>query len=350
MRHLWRWTKRVLILCVVVVLGLLSPVAYVETTCRGTPLGNTYVARIAPNQHRPEARTYMTYPEWHIVHAYDDYARVIRASDPHKFNFFKGISGYWSSLCALKQHAETTGKVDGETKQLVYVIGVSFTFELLLKAAYEETIGRIATWIRGDLRAPLDDLSARQAESYATFLQQVPWYKWDFIADAAALQTTATDVFRDKERAFSLGLEYGAKAAYAQVIADAVAQVGADELTLHMIVTAPDAFDFAQFKEITLIDTLDGAYLIETPRYRQLTHLMHSMAAKGVEFVEIAGNDDIMFTALSDKANHPNALHSFARQGYGDYRHLIPVKTTDLAQALRDLPKSGAQLEHIHDY
>ena len=34
---------------------------------------------------RAESRTLTTYPEWHIVHAYDDYARVITDGDPHEF-------------------------------------------------------------------------------------------------------------------------------------------------------------------------------------------------------------------------------------------------------------------------
>ena len=38
---------------------------------------------------------------------------------------------------------------------------------MALKAAYEETFGRIATWVRGSDRALLDDISARQAASQA---------------------------------------------------------------------------------------------------------------------------------------------------------------------------------------
>ena len=90
--------------------------------------------------------------------------------------------------------------------------------------------------------------------------------------------------------------------------------------------------------------------VIEAPRYRELTHLLVEMAAKGADFVEIAGNDDILFTATSDQPSHPRALYSFARQGYGDYRHLILVKVANLAEVLRDLPASSLTLEHIHDY
>ena len=104
----------------------------------------------------------------------------------------------------------------------IYTIGVSFTAELLVKALYEETVGRVEALLRGAERAELDDVSARQAADYAKFLQQTPWYKWDFRSDAAELRVASTGSMRDREREFALGLEYGAKAAYAGVIASAV--------------------------------------------------------------------------------------------------------------------------------
>jgi len=60
---------------------LLAPVAWIEVACRGTPVADTYTPLIAdPAWQRPESRTYTTYPEWHIVYAYQDYAEVIRTA------------------------------------------------------------------------------------------------------------------------------------------------------------------------------------------------------------------------------------------------------------------------------
>lgn len=97
---------------------------------------------------------------------------MIRDGDPHDYGFLRGIGGFWSSLCALSQASGAHGGVDGGTKQMVYVIGTSFTLELALKAAYEETLGRVATWIRGPDHAATDVISARQAADYAAFLRQ----------------------------------------------------------------------------------------------------------------------------------------------------------------------------------
>lgn len=345
MRFLWRTAKRLLGALLIAVVGLLAPVAYVELACRGEAQAADHAALLPPEHHRPEARTLLTYPEWHIVHAYDDYAQVIAAGDPHDYGYLRAITGFWSSLCALSQQAGAHGGVDAGTKQMVYVIGVSFSAELLLKAAYEETLGRVATLVRGEGRTATDDLSAQQAASYTAFLQQVPWYKWDFAGERAALGALEADSFRDTERRVALGLEYGAKSAYAGVIAKAVEGVGADALTLRLV-----ARDVPELEGVTRVETSPEGEVLETPRYRELTHMLVAMAEGGAQFIEIAGNDDIMFTALSDRAEEPGALHSFPRQGYGDHRHLILVKVADLAETLRGLDARGLALEHIHDY
>ena len=350
MRWLFKWVLRLVLVAVLLVIALLLPVGYVEFACNGDREAQSYEAILPPKHHRAEARTLLTYPEWHIVHAYDDYAQVIKDGDPHDFGYVKAVRTYWSSLCALKKRASAHGGVDAETKQLVYVIGVSFSAELALKAAYEETLGRVATWIRGDTYSRLDQLSYQQAEAYAKFLQQTPWYKWDFDADIAAMDASQTLSFRDRERRFAIGTEFAAKSAYAGVIANAVANVGPDELTLRMIVTGADVDQLDRIAGVTIIGARPEGVEIETTRYRALTELLTRMARFDLTIVEMAGNDDIMFTATSTYKTHPSALFSFPRQGYGDHRHLFVVKTFALLQILRQHEDSSLRVEHVHDY
>ncbi|MGC1497068.1 MAG: hypothetical protein WA790_14755 [Sulfitobacter sp.] len=350
MRRLGKWLLRIVIAVVMLGVALLLPVAWVEFACRGDATGDEYEAILPPEYHRAEARTLLTYPEWHIVHAYDDYAQVIDDNDPHDFGYLRAIRTYWSSLCALKKQAASHGGMDIETKQLVYVIGVSFSVELVFKAAYEESIGRITTWVRGAEHSPLDVLSAEQAKAYATFLQQVPWYKWDFKGDIAALDMAKSQSLRDRERRFALGGEFAAKSAYAGVIEGAVANVGADELTLRMIVKGPDVQSLARHEGITIINERPEGIEIETIRYRALTKLLEQMAMLNVEIVEIAGNDDIMLTVISENPDMVGSLSSFQRQGYDDYRHLILVKVNDLLTNLAAFSNGSVRLEHVHDY
>ena len=352
-RFVWRWIKRLVLLVIVLVLLLLAPVGYNELACTSEPQDDGYGAIVIDKTwHRAESRSYMTYPEWHIVHAYDDYAAVIRTGDPHEFGYFSATRGFWRSLCALTEVSAQHGGFDWETKQTIYTIGVSFTLELALKAAYEETVGRIATLLRGTTRAPLDDLSAIQATKYAAFLQQVPWYRWDFDSDIEGLEAASSGSIRDRERRIALGIEFGVKSAYAEVIANAVAGIGADQLRLRMVVTGLDRATLDALDGVDVIFEARGGYIIETPRYRALTHLLADMASAGGNFIEIAGNDDIMLTAIAPKGAEHGALFAFDRQGYGDTRHLISMKVTELAGWLRAAadPANGLTLEHIHDY
>jgi hypothetical protein len=344
-----RWLKRGVLLALVCIIGLISPVAYIEVACRGTAEPDTYISILPPASRRPESRTFLTYPEWHMVHAYADYAAVIRTGDPHDFNFLGSIGGFWGSLCDLSKTSAAHGGFPWETKQMVYTIGVSFTAEFLLKAAYEETIGRVATIIRGDKRTPLDDLSAQQAAAYATFLQQTPWYKWDFTADAAALDAATTPALRDHERSLALGIEFRTKAAYANLIEAAVAGVGADPLTMRVIVKDITPEALALTPGVKVIASRPEGTEIETPRYQAFTELAKTLAGQGANFVEIAGNDDILYTAITQSPDDLGALHRFARQGNPGYRHLMLVKVVELGTVLRQ-NDAAVQIEHIHDY
>ena len=64
----------------------------------------------------------------------------------------------------------------------------------------------------------------------------------------------------------------------------------------------------------------------------------------------MAGNDEIMFTAIGSSPTHPNALFSFPRQGYGDYRHLFMVNMVDLLSILDERRDGPLVVEHVHDY
>jgi hypothetical protein len=349
MRWLWRWIARCILVLGTLAALLISPVIYTEIACTASPELSRYSPIITdPDWQRAESRTLTTYPEWHIVHAYDDYARVLRDGDPHDFGFIRAITGFWTALCPLKERADAMGGMTGDSKMTIYTIGVSFTAELLAKAAYEETLGRFTAWMRGDARAPLDDVSAGQAAAYAEFLQQVPWYKWDFQRDALALRDAATNVPRDRERVLALGIEYGVKAAYAEVIASAVEGIGADQLRLRSIVSGLSIEELSAVDGVSVIAEREEGVEIETDRYRAFTRILERLVGAGAELVEIAGNDEILFTAVSDNPTAEGALYSFPRQGYGDWRHLILSPVPELADRLRSLGE--LRLEHVHDY
>lgn len=70
---------------------------------------------------------------------------------------------------------------------------------------------------------------------------------------------------RTRERHFALGLEYGAKARYAAIIAAAVANMEPDALRLRMIVTGLSLDQLAAYAGVTVIATRPEGIEIDTP-------------------------------------------------------------------------------------
>jgi hypothetical protein len=266
--------RRLVLALLLVAVLLLSPLAWIELACRGEALPQDYASLLPPEHRRDESRTYTTWPEWHIVHAYDDYAQVIATGDPHDYGYVRSVIDFWRGLCPMSRKAAEHGGFTAESKMTIYTIGVSFTAELLAKAAYEETLGRIATLVRGEGRAPLDDLSARQAADYAVFLQQTPWYRWDFATDRAALAEAMTDAPRDIERRWALGAEFAAKGAYGAFLRSMVDQIGEDETEIRSVVAGLTSEALGAIAGVSVIAERPQGIEIETPRYRAFTGIL----------------------------------------------------------------------------
>ncbi len=182
----------------------------------------------------------------------------------------------------------------------------------------------------------------------ASFLLEVPWYRWDSRAVGDALSDAASESLRDRERQFALGMEGGVKASCADAIEATVASVGPDELALRMIVDGTSADALAMLEGVWVIGRTPPGFEIETVRCRTLTQLIEEMAETGVAYVEIAGNDQIMFTAIAGMSEQPKSVYSATRQGFDDYRHLMPttgwllVLLGALYRTMKRLPPSSS--------
>ena len=341
---------------VVVVLLLLSPAAYVETFCHADPQADSYSPLIRdPAMRREEANTFLTYPEWHIVYAYDGLAEVLKTGDEYRFDYLASVKDFWKADCALTAIADRHGGADTQTRMMVATIGVSFTLEMGLKAAYEETLGRLTAYWRGDQKTPQDSVARDMAIDYAAFLRQTPWYKYPFQPQIDKLWAASVDEpLRGWERRLALGGEWKAKIAYAGMIADAVAATGEAKLTIFSVVSGMPAEALSAMPDVRVVSESANGILIETPRYDRFTHILSDIAKAGGNVREIAGNDQIMVSLTapaSDQAPPPGELIArFPRAGFDSDRLLVLVRITDLAQLLRDRPIADPGIEHIFDF
>ena len=355
--RVWKVVKWPLAALTIVLLLLLAPVGYVELACRGSAVPQTYQPRITDSAfQRAEANTYLTYPEWHIVYAYDGLAAVLKTGDEHSFDYAASVTRFWSSACALMQVADAHGGADWGTRSMIHTIGVSFAAEMALKAAYEETIGRLAAWQRGRVKSPEDEAVAAVAADYAAFLRQTPWYQYPFARARQRLWAAPMGGWlRGWERRLGMSVEFSAKAAYARVIAGAVAATEQATLTIRTVVSGMSAAELAGIDGVKVIGARDGVVEIETPRYDRFTRILVEIARRRGEIQEIAGNDDIMVTiTLPDGADpglqQGRVITRLKRDSIPGDRLLVDVKVSQLASLLRRFAMADPGLEHVFDY
>src|SRR4029078_5045351 len=78
-----------------------------------------------------------------------------RSSESH-FNYLGHIFGFWHSFCTINQAVPLTGESLADVKTMIYVIGISYSTEYAIKGVYENSVGRVFEWIRGEKRTPQD--------------------------------------------------------------------------------------------------------------------------------------------------------------------------------------------------
>ncbi|MEM8650381.1 MAG: hypothetical protein AAGF54_07625 [Pseudomonadota bacterium] len=347
-----------LVAVLLTVLALLAPIGYVETFCRADPNQRAYKSIVTDKEFtRGEANSYLTYPEWHIVYAYEGLANVLKTRDEYAFDYTTSISGFWRAYCGLNKKANQHGGGEFGTRLVIYTIGASFTLEMMLKAAYEETLGRVFALIRGSQKTQQDQYAAEMAQDYATFLQQIPWFKYDFNAANDTLWNLPVEnTLRGWERRLALGLEWKAKSGYASIIDSSAGLAGAPQLRFRSVVKNLTPDQLSSINEVDIVSTTADYTIIETPRYRKLTRIIIKITEAGGELVEIAGNDDIMLSAVEPANRNVSpfqtgrVLSVINRDGFNSRRILVALKVSELGKAIKEISESGREIEHIYDY
>jgi hypothetical protein len=359
-RWIGRWLKRLAIAFVVLAILSAIPIVWIETQCVGSlpPRPSTYQPILPQQDRRNLVDTYLTYPEWSIVHAYEDFAGVLRKGNESDFAYIPSIVGYWRNLCGISAIASSQGTITGDVRAMLYIIGISFTGEMGVKGAYETTIGRLTEWMRGPQKTPEDSFALATAERYAAFLQQTPWYEFPFGKTLAAFWRDTPmlqgSFLRSLERRFALTAEYGVKAIYATLLAQAAALSPAT-LTIRSVVQGGDPADATG--DIKLIERRpDGAMIIETPRYRAFTKIVLALVERKRTFQEIAGNHEVLVTVLarSESQLHLASTRELfrvpvqARPGWERRGIVLPVDM--LGGLAREIQTAGGEFEHVYDY
>jgi hypothetical protein len=334
---------------------LLVPIGGIELGCPAVPGGAKMppgLSTVPVAARRPEARTWLTYPEWHIVYSAESVGQYLRKGGrPSGYDYGADVAGFWRSYCAINRIAGAQpGAADA--KQMIYVIGISFTVEMAVKAGWEATIGRVSERL-GGWHSPEDRYAAGVQQRYGAFMHEVPWYGFDFVGALAGLWSThgAWSIVRRPERRVALSAEYGIKAVYAKGIG-ALAAMQPDATTLVMTVNASPQAIAAVDPRLHPLAAGNGRTRVSAPRYGQFTDLLFKLAEHRLEVESIAGNRTIFMTVLAPTKAVPSAallaMPLGDRPGWSRYGVTLPV--TELTARIAAVRASGATIEHVYDY
>ncbi len=304
-----RWAKRIAGALALFLLILAAPILWIEVACTtarepGTltraPLVNE------PGYARRESDSYLSFPEWHIVYAYEDLAGVLRRGDESDFAYGRQIVAFWTNLCGLTRVVTARGPVGTDTKDHALHDRV----ELHRRARHQ---GRLREHGRARLRAaPRAHARPRRTSSPRATCRPTRSscgrHPGTSIRLAGACSRSggarrcgATGSPARSSAGSCSPLEYGTKAVYGALIGYASgAALGAADLEIQTVVVGLEPGDAAREPKMRIVRELGGGRtLIRTPRYQAYTDLLVRLARRGRDVAEIAGNHRILVTVLA---------------------------------------------------
>ena len=240
------------------------------------------------------------------------------------------------------------------------VIGISTTFEYLLKSAYENTAGRFSRWTASE-ETPEEKLMRQAYRAYSDLIYDKAWYEFNFFFWVKRIWTDCDffgkNFIRKTERKLFFTLEFGLKAIYAKAIGYAAKNsYEASSGVVNLTATAPENFSPQQLPANTRIIAIQGRHwLIQIPRWQAFTKTIPLLVKAGLQFVDISGNSLIAATITLPANALPNYPYEywFTSEFVSNpelVRIVQPVHVKRLHQFLNNLSQHQATLEHLYDY
>jgi hypothetical protein len=359
-----RWPRRLLGLVGMLLLAfVLGPAAFIATQCYGNgPGGKAPTAALDayPNAAREESFTFLTLPEWLIVYSTEEYARFIVRDAPSRYPYFRAIGQYWRAYDSICEITRREYPFQMGYQVMLGVIGASFTAENAAKGIYENTVGRLTEWL-GTHDTPEDAWAARTAREYGAFMHTVPWYQFPFAARLSALWRETPlwgpHVVRKWERRLALSAEYGGKAAYGWLMGLASQSAyGAEDLQVYALVDQAPASVFAKPDIKNIAELGPGKYVVLLPRYEAFTKAALGLNDEGVRFISVAGNDEILLSAVAPRDMNPALEPARVVMSLpilidlGKTRLAVRTPLAELNKVVATLRARGAAVEHLYDY
>jgi hypothetical protein len=366
-----RWLRRLALTLLALVVLLALPAAYIHGLCRGggdseiaakpdyPPAIATALASV-DGYKRAESRSFLTFPEWYIVFTSQDYAAYIAANRPSGFRYFSSAFAFWGSYCDINRYVAPRYPFDTEFHIVNYVIGMSHTVEFVLKGLYETTVGRLAELFAPDAPTAEERFARTVFADYGNFLRTTPWYEYPFAKrreELAAIDTSGPGQVRKWERRIALSTELAVKSVYAGLIRGGTQSAfeAPKPTTVAVVRDAPPEM-MPTLRDIQPLAQEGRTGVLSFPRYAPFTDLAKRLAGTNMSFIEIAGNNEILVTAILQEAKAPlpaganEIFRADLLSGAGGSRVGLVLPVERLSGTIRDLAARGNTVEHIYDY
>jgi hypothetical protein len=311
---------------------------------------------------RPEDDTFLSYPEWYIVWSYQEKADFQQRHLPSGFPYFAAVRQYWSSYCCISRLIRGKYEFNAGEQLMLVVIGTSFSAEYILKGAYENTVGRLSEWSSGHDATDEDRFAYQVARDYADFVHVRPFYEFHFAPRVKELWSQTPLLghhpVRKWERKIFLTVDYTIEALYCWLIEEAThLTYGEEPATTYAWIEGTSAIPFAEIPRVNVVKKVgEQAYILAIPRYQKFTTVALALASQNVQFVEIAGNSQILVSVLVENSWHLADEHGQVLfvapvvTNVNSERAVLRCDVADLSPLLNSVQSSGATVEHIYDF
>jgi len=314
---------------------------------------------------RAEDRTFLALPEWYVVYSADELADFLTRGLPSRFPYMASVRQFWGRAARVRAVVRGTYPRNRGYDVMILAVGASFTAQYALKAAYEDTLGRLTERVslgrdpgRGG-RA--ETFMAGVARDYAAFVHDSPWYEfpfWTRLKTFVRAPDPGAWTVRRLERDVEVPVELFAQAAWGKAIKTATKTAYAPAEHAIEAWVRPGGADVAALVPGAKVLERFGKddQLIVLPRHESFTRAALVLAAHDVRFLEIAGDRRILLTVVAPVPYDGARLWGDVVDEWpvltrpGRKRVAVAVPVADLTAALRGLPAEGAEIDHVYDY
>lgn len=314
------------------------------------------------NDLRPPDQTFLTYPEWFLVHGPAEQAEYFKTNTSTTFPYTSHIKQFWESYDVVKDQIANNFEYNSDYHLMINVIGISTSFEYYWKTFHETIVGRITDPGVGNNMTDEDYFNYTYTNDYVNFIRKQPWYNFDYTSRLKDLwtQTSLYDdqLIRKWERKYFISTELIAKIIYGKVIKYASGQVYEEAALTTVIVVDKYTPDLEGISDVELMEILpDSSAILRIPRYAAFNPTVTAIAALGINFKEVTGNtSSILISVLSPlewqlEGTQTQVIFTQVIQTQPERKRTVFVtKVGTLAPTLNTLSKSDIVVEHIYDY